>query len=143
MPSFIIFFFLFQSSPKGPTIPYKAAAFPVPPPSSSTSPLQEPNPGPASSYASPPPCNPVHVEPLALMPPFFSPSPLMSPGYPVGPCVRYTAVPLSPSVYPLMSGPEPPKPVYCQAPLEASSSFLEVCIFFRSSNNASPFPVPT
>jgi len=106
-----------ESPPKGPTIPYKAAPFTIPPPSS-TSPLQEPNPIPVSSYASPPPCNPVHVEPLALMPPFFSPSPLMSPGYPVGPCVRYTAVPLSPSLYPMMSGPEPPKPVYCQAPLE-------------------------
>ena len=54
------------------------------------------------------------------MSPLFSPTPLMSPGYPLGPCVRYTAVPLNPSMFPLMHGAPEPKPIYCQQPLEAS-----------------------
>jgi len=65
------------------------------------------------------------------MPPFFSPAaatPLMSPQYPVGPCVRYTAVPLSPSMFPLMTGAaaagEQPKPVYCQAPVEYGKGIM-------------------
>ena len=121
-----IYIYIFQSPPKGPTIPYKAAPYTIPPPSSVSPIHPEHAPAnPPTAYASPPPCPPVHMEAMPLMPPLFqqqhSPAPLMSPHqYSMGPCVRYTAVPLSPSVLPLMAGPEPPKPVYCQAPIEAS-----------------------
>ena len=112
--------YLFQSPPKGPTIPYKAVQYSVPPPSSATSVTSLQESSATSSYASPPPCNPIHMEPMPLMSPLFSPTPLMSPGYPLGPCVRYTAVPLNPSMFPLMHGAPEPKPIYCQQPLEAS-----------------------
>jgi len=39
----------------------------------------------------------------------------------LGPCLRYTAVPLSASLIPYLSGAipaEPPKPIYCQTPIE-------------------------
>jgi len=119
-----------ESPPKGPTIPYKAAPYTIPPPSSVSPIHPEHAPAnPPTAYASPPPCPPVHMEAMPLMPPLFqqqhSPAPLMSPHqYSMGPCVRYTAVPLSPSVLPLMAGPEPPKPVYCQAPIEYGKGMI-------------------
>ncbi|XP_023342245.1 poly(rC)-binding protein 2 [Eurytemora carolleeae] len=113
-----------ESPPKGPTIPYKAVQYSVPPPSSATSVTSLQESSATSSYASPPPCNPIHMEPMPLMSPLFSPTPLMSPGYPLGPCVRYTAVPLNPSMFPLMHGAPEPKPIYCQQPLEYGKGMM-------------------
>ena len=109
--------FLFQSSPKGPTIPYKPQQFSVPPPSpnSPTLSCQSDNSmimsSSHSSFVSPPPPNigcqtggsghsppsasapvPMTIDSIQVLPPMFQPGPLMSPGQPfMSPCVRYTA----------------------------------------------------
>ena len=129
---------IFQTSPKGPSLPYKASAYTVPPPTSSTSPMLSDSPATLSTpYTSPPPPAPLHQvgEPLPLMPQFFSPSPLLQPTAaqfgPVNPAtcaaVRYTAVPISPSaMFPYLTagGGDPhkqPQALYCnQAPIEVS-----------------------
>ena len=95
---------LFQSSPKGPTIPYKPQQFSVPPPSPSSPSLSCQS---DSSYVSPPPGPPGPAPPglplaldsIQVLPPIF-PQPMMS-GQPYmagSPCVRYTTIPSLPSL---------------------------------------------
>ena len=95
---------LFQSSPKGPTIPYKPQQFSVPPPSPTSPSLSCQS---DSSYVSPPPGPPGPAPPglplaldsIQVLPPIF-PQPMMS-GQPYmagSPCVRYTTIPSLPSL---------------------------------------------
>ena len=91
---------LFQSPPKGPTIPYKPQQFSVPPPSpnsptlscnSDTSPMVMSS---STSYVSPPPPScpppvslPMQIDLIQVLPPMFPPHAL--PFSPMAPCLRY------------------------------------------------------
>ena len=93
---------LFQSSPKGPTIPYKPQQFSVPPPSPSSPSLSCQS---DSSFVSPPPCPPgppnvpLALDSIQVLPPMF-PQPMMTaqPYMAGSPCVRYTTIPSLPSL---------------------------------------------
>ena len=134
---FFFFFFLFQSPPKGPTIPFKPAQFSVPPPASPTS----VDAATAAAYASPPPPAVGQLpplEPLPLMQHHHMYQPLMAANqFPVGPCLRYTTVPLPhpTAVFSLVGGGggggqemgKSAAAIYCPTPLEASPNRCCCC----------------
>ena len=113
---------LFQSSPKGPTIPYKPQQFTVPPPSptspslscqSDSSFVSPPPPGPPAPTG--PPCPPgqpslpMQLDSIQVLPPMF-PQPMMAP-QPLmagSPCVRYTTIPCHQTMFSLALPDQPP-----------------------------------
>ena len=96
---------LFQSPPKGPTIPYKPQQFSVPPPTSPNSPTLSchsdspmvTNMSSSTPYVSPPPqCPPpaslpMQIDSIQVLPPMFPPQPLPFPA--MAPCLRYAPAP--------------------------------------------------
>ena len=111
----VLHVFLFQSSPKGPTIPYKPQQFSVPPPSPNSPTLScqsdnsmimsssnstnfvSPPPPPVGGCPAPGPTPsaqvPMTIDSIQVLPPMFQPQPLMSPQPFMSPCVRYTSYP--------------------------------------------------
>jgi len=104
-----------ESSPKGPTIPYKPQQFSVPPPSPNSPTLScqsdnsmimsssnstnfvSPPPPPVGGCPAPGPTPsaqvPMTIDSIQVLPPMFQPQPLMSPQPFMSPCVRYTSYP--------------------------------------------------
>ena len=104
---------LFQSPPKGPTIPYKPQQFSVPPPSPHSPTLSDSSMvmSSSASYVSPPPpqCPPQGSLPMgapidSYLPPMFPQQPLPFP--PMAPCLRYSAFPGPAPLYTLALQPQ-------------------------------------